>query len=99
MGDIVDSGIGFSYRPASLCSLAGRYDNPMPESTVCPQSGTTKLATGLKRFGDLWWAKVFDWDQNADPQISGEDSLTLLLEISYICSNTRLAHQCAVYFG
>jgi hypothetical protein len=24
-GDIVDSGIGFSYRPAGLCSLAGRY--------------------------------------------------------------------------
>jgi hypothetical protein len=32
-GDIVDSGIGLSYRPASLCSLADRLDNPMPEST------------------------------------------------------------------
>ncbi len=30
MVDIVDSGIGLLYRPASLCSLAGRYDNPMP---------------------------------------------------------------------
>jgi hypothetical protein len=28
MGDIVDSGIELSYRPVSLCSLAGRYDNP-----------------------------------------------------------------------
>ncbi len=26
-GDIVDSGIGLTYRPASLCSLAGWYDN------------------------------------------------------------------------
>jgi hypothetical protein len=34
--DIVDSGIGLSYRPVSLCSLAGRYDNPMPESTFFP---------------------------------------------------------------
>jgi hypothetical protein len=34
MGDKVDSGIGLSYRPASLCSLAGLYDNPMPESTM-----------------------------------------------------------------
>ncbi len=35
-GDLVDSGIGFSCRPASLCSLAGRYDNPVPESTISP---------------------------------------------------------------
>jgi hypothetical protein len=28
LGDKVDSEIGLSYRPASLCSLAGRYDNP-----------------------------------------------------------------------
>ncbi len=36
MEDKVDSGIGLSYRPdsASLCILAGRYDNPMPESTL-----------------------------------------------------------------
>ncbi len=27
LGDIIDSGIGFSYRPASRCSLAGLYDN------------------------------------------------------------------------
>jgi hypothetical protein len=36
-----------SYRPASVCSLAGRYDNPMPESTISPQSGTKNLATGF----------------------------------------------------
>jgi|688.fasta_scaffold478093_1 hypothetical protein len=30
MGDIVDFGIGLSYWPASLFSLAVRYDNLMP---------------------------------------------------------------------
>ncbi len=29
-GNKVDSGIGLSYRPATLHRLAGRYDNPMP---------------------------------------------------------------------
>ncbi len=48
MGDIVDSGIGLLYRPASLFSLGGRYDNPMPESTLSPQSGTMNLTTGMK---------------------------------------------------
>ncbi len=38
MGDIVDSGIGLSYWSASLCNLAGRYDNPMPELTLFDQS-------------------------------------------------------------
>jgi hypothetical protein len=28
-GDKVDYGIGLSYRPASLCSLTGRYDMSM----------------------------------------------------------------------
>ncbi len=32
----------------SLCSLAGRYDNRMPESTFSPLSGTKNLATGFK---------------------------------------------------
>ncbi len=38
-GDKVDSDIGLSYRPASLCSVAGRYDNTMPESTISPSQG------------------------------------------------------------
>jgi hypothetical protein len=46
-GDIVDSGIGLSYRPAGISSLAGRYDNPMPESTISPQSGTKNIDTAL----------------------------------------------------
>jgi hypothetical protein len=34
LGVIVNSGIGLSYLPTSLCIVAGRYDNPMPESTL-----------------------------------------------------------------
>jgi hypothetical protein len=29
--DKVDSGIGMSHRPASICRLPGLYNNPMPE--------------------------------------------------------------------
>ncbi len=35
-GNKVDSGIGLSSRPARLNTLAGRYGNPMPESTLSP---------------------------------------------------------------
>ncbi len=35
-GDKVDPGIGLSYGPARLHSLAGRYDCPMLESTISP---------------------------------------------------------------
>jgi hypothetical protein len=46
-GDKVDSGLRLSYWPASLCSLAGRYDSPLQqESTLSPQLGTMNLATG-----------------------------------------------------
>ncbi len=46
-GDKVDAGIGLStaYRPASLCSLVGLYDNAVSESTLSPQSGPMNLAT------------------------------------------------------
>ncbi len=41
LGNIVDSGIEMSYRPiypvSKTTSLARRYDNPMPESTLSPQ--------------------------------------------------------------
>ncbi len=36
---IVNYGIELSYLPANLCSLAGRHDNPMPESTISPSQG------------------------------------------------------------
>jgi hypothetical protein len=39
--DIADSGIGMSHQPPRLHRLAGRYDNPLPESDICPQSETT----------------------------------------------------------
>jgi hypothetical protein len=49
LGDIVDSDIWLSYRPASLCSLVvNRYDNQMPELTLSAQSGTINLATAHK---------------------------------------------------
>ncbi len=46
LGDIVDSCIGLL--PASVSSLAGRYDNPMPELTLSHQPGTMNLATEPK---------------------------------------------------
>ncbi len=55
MGDIVDSGIRFSYRPASLCSLAGRYDNLMLKSTLSPKPGTKNLVTGEHNENILVW--------------------------------------------
>ncbi len=36
LGDIVNSGIGLTYRPARLFSLVRRYKNPMPELTLFP---------------------------------------------------------------
>jgi hypothetical protein len=49
-GIIVDSDRGLSYRPASLCSLAGRYNSCLPESTIYLQSGTKNLATAVWAF-------------------------------------------------
>ncbi len=48
-GDKVNSGL--SYRPARLHELAGRYDNPMPESTLSPSHGSMNSSTGLCRGG------------------------------------------------
>jgi hypothetical protein len=44
---IADFGIGSSYRPSRLHKLKGRYDNPMPESTISLQSGTKNWASLL----------------------------------------------------
>ncbi len=49
--DKVNSGIELSYRPASHSSLTGRYDNPVPELTLSPQSVSMNSATGELR---LW---------------------------------------------
>ncbi len=48
--DIVDYATGLSYWPTRLHWLAGRYDNPMPESTIFPQSGTRNSASGQNIF-------------------------------------------------
>jgi hypothetical protein len=49
-GDKVDFGIELSYRPASLRirSLAG-CDNPMPVSTLFPQSGAMNLVKSFAK--------------------------------------------------
>ncbi len=39
--------VGLSYRPASLSTLASRYDKSMPESTLSPQTGTMNFASVL----------------------------------------------------
>jgi hypothetical protein len=56
LGNIVDSGIGLSHRPASLCSLVCRYDNPtVPEITDPVFAKTSQNARFLfsenERFG------------------------------------------------
>ncbi len=38
-GEIVDYDTGLSYQSASLCNLAVRYDNPMPESATSTSQG------------------------------------------------------------
>ncbi len=55
-GDIVDYGIGLSYRPTSLCSLAGRYYNPICQSGLIPQSGTKNLAS-VDKPAEIWRGK------------------------------------------
>jgi hypothetical protein len=39
-GDKVNSGIGLSYWAARLHTKAARHDNPMPELTLSPESGS-----------------------------------------------------------
>ncbi len=75
-GDKVDSGIGLSYRPASLCSRAGQYDNPMPGLTLSPlvrdyELGYRRasLANGMDEITIktpnlkccLYWCLFVDW--------------------------------------
>jgi hypothetical protein len=61
-GDKVDSGIYRVVvpRPARLRRLVGRYDNPMPESTISPHSGTMHLATEVDslKFDQCSWTWV-----------------------------------------
>ncbi len=72
MGDIVDSDIWLSYRPASLCSLAvfaDLYDNPMPESTLSPQSWTMNLATAEMMTVFVHFVKINDDHLQTLPQL------------------------------
>jgi hypothetical protein len=51
MGNIIDSVIGLSQWPAIayVAWRAGTIDNPMPESTLSPQSGTMNLTPAVSR--------------------------------------------------
>ncbi len=49
-GDKVNSNIGLSYRPARLHGLAGRYGNPLPESTLSPSQGSINSAAAFYKF-------------------------------------------------
>ncbi len=59
-----DSGIGLSHRPASLCSLAGLYDNPLLKSTstLFPQSGALNLANKLLYIRCIFIRKICEMD-------------------------------------
>ncbi len=62
MADEVDYDIGLSYRPVRLHNLAGRYDNPMPSSTLSPQIGTINLAPGL-----FYWSLAHTGGNKGNP--------------------------------
>ncbi len=48
LGDIADTGIGLPYPPASLCRMAGRYDNPMQIRLYPASQGlSTWLQSGM----------------------------------------------------
>ncbi len=52
-GDIADSGIVSSYRPARLHRLAGRYENPMSESAISP-SQDLRIWQQISRDPMIW---------------------------------------------
>ncbi len=56
LGYIVDSGTGLSYQPARLHRLAGRFDSPMPESTISLSQGLRFGHSSLRLLG-IWGSK------------------------------------------
>ncbi len=66
-GNIVNSGIGLSYRSARLHWLAGLCDNTLPQSTIFPSQGlriwplVVYIALVIfreKRRGAMWYCRV-----------------------------------------
>ncbi len=70
-GDKVNSGIELSYRPARLHRLAGRYDNPTPESTISPSQGLwIWLLDEMKGKDCVHTAQVNAWHFFSSPYIN-----------------------------
>jgi hypothetical protein len=65
LGYIVESDIGLSYRPASLCSLAGLYDNTMPESILYPQSRTMNFDSACWDLEAIIWIGTHSKSKNS----------------------------------
>ncbi len=77
LGDIVDSGIGLSYRPSRLHWLAGRYESPTPESTIF-------LSQGLR----IWLlGNILFRIQKKNKKIYNDISLLFFLVVSFISYN------------
>jgi hypothetical protein len=76
---VVDSVIGLLYRSAGLCSLADRYDNPMPESTISPSSGTMNLAR------DSWGVTIWHTYSNPTSQNGDKNSSKINVQHWFQC--------------
>ncbi len=77
-GDKINPGIGFSYRPARIHRMAGRYDNPVPELIrspsqrlwLWPLTWATLGSAGIQKLQILTekvelmkeYDKVFSWE-------------------------------------
>ncbi len=79
-GDIADSGMGLSYRPARLHRLPARYDNPIQYAitivncTISFRSGTKNLATaGLAEVRVSWNHRVERQREEGSPNPTCED--------------------------
>ncbi len=58
-----------SHRPASLCSLAGLYDNPMPQSTFFPTVRDYEFGNRIP-----WWSVVVLGREPANDEAADEQN-------------------------
>ncbi len=100
LGDKVDSGIGLSYRPASLCSLAGRYDNLMPEESWSSRCSVSKRLSKLVS-SCIEASKNFDLDlfiNKASKNVENiREKIMRLMTQSLLSVRIRM-HNCTLIF-